>query len=149
MSTAGPPSANRPSPLPAVIGIGLAGALILVLGFWVSRRQPADDRQPEVSLLSPGSDTTTDGSVRLQFQTTRPLVLQPTGWGAGRFHLHALVNGVERMPAASDIQPLPGGDYQWLLSDLPDSAQVQLVWALPSHQRLTEGASALRLIRRQ
>ena len=143
------PTGNRPSLLPAIIGISLAGALILVLGFWVSRRQPADDRQPEVHLLSPGSDTTTNGSVRLQFQTTRPLALQPTGWGAGRFHLHALVNGVERMPAAADIQSLPGGDYQWLLSDLPDSAQVQLVWALPSHQRLTEGASAIRLIQRQ
>ena len=149
MSTAGPPSVSRPSPLPAIIGISLAGALILVLGFWVSRRQPADDRQPEVHLISPGSDTTTDGSLRLQFQTTRPLELQPTGWGAGRFHLHALVNGVERMPAARDILALPGGDYQWLLPDLPDSAQVQLVWALPTHQRLTEGASATRLIRRQ
>jgi hypothetical protein len=102
-----------------------------------------------VSLLSPGSDTTTNGSIRLHFQTTRPLVLQPTGWGAGRFHLHALVNGMERMPAAADIVALPDGGYQWLLSDLPDSARVQLVWALPSHQRLTEGASALRLIRRQ
>ena len=139
MSTAGPPAGNRPSLLP----------LILVLGFWVSRRPPADDRQPEVRLLSPGADTTSDGSVRLQFQTTRPLELQPTGWGTGRFHLHALVNGVERMPAASDIQALPGGDYQWLLSDLPDSAQVQLVWALPSHQRLPQGASAPRVIRRQ
>ena len=149
MSSVSPPSGNRPSLLPAIIGISLAGALILVLGFWVSGRPPADDGQPEVRLLSPGSDTTTDGAVLLQFQTTRSLALQPTGWGAGRYHLHAMVNGVERMPAAADIQALHDGGYQWLLSDLPDSAQVQLVWALPSHQRLTDGASALRLIRRQ
>jgi hypothetical protein len=143
------PLANqRPSLLPAVIGIGLAGVLILVLGFWVAQRPTAAGQQPEVRIISPAGDTTTDGTVTVRFSTSRPLELLPTGWGAGRYHLHALVNGIERMPAAHDIRPSPAGDYLWTLSDLPDSTELQLVWALPSHQQTGAGASAIHLIRR-
>ncbi|MEX2281705.1 MAG: hypothetical protein WEE89_04360 [Gemmatimonadota bacterium] len=142
------PADQRPSLLPVIIGIGLAGALILGLGFWVARRPAAAGQQPEVRIISPAGDTTTDGSVTLRFATSRPLELVPTGWGAGRYHLHAMVNGVERMPAASAIRPLSAGDYQWTLSELPDSAEVQLVWALPTHQQTGAGSSARHLIRR-
>jgi hypothetical protein len=149
VNNSSPVPGNRPSLLPAIIGISIAGALVLVLGFWIAGRPPAGDRRPDVRILAPSSDTTSDGRLLLEFETSQPLELQPTGWGTGRFHLHALVNGVERMPAANDIQARPRGNYSWLLSDLPDSAVVQLVWALPSHQRLTEGSSETRVVRRR
>ena len=148
MITGATPPANRPSVVPAIIGIGLAALLMLALGLWVSQRAPAENRQPEVRIISPTGDTSTAGSVALVFETTRPLELLPTGWGVGRYHLHAMVNDVERMPAARDVQPLSESQYRWVLFNLPDSARVQLVWATPSHQRLTEGASAQPLIRR-
>jgi hypothetical protein len=134
-------ASHRPSLLPVIIGISLAGALILVLGFWVSRRQPTSADQPRATLDSPARDTTITGPLQLEFRTEPPIRIQPTGWGTGRHHLHVLVNGVERMPAATDIEALGDTAYSWTLTGLPDSADVQLVWALPNHQRLTAGSS--------
>ncbi len=139
----------RPSVLPAVIGLFLAGLLILALGFWTATRKNQDPPIPTVTLVRPSADTTVDGALTLEFRTGRKLSLQPAGWGSGRYHLHALVNGSERMPAPADIRSMGGDRYSWVLSALPDSAQIQLVWALPNHQRRSEGASrAIQVSRR-
>ncbi len=147
MSAPEPLPPTRPSLLPAAIGISVAGAVILVLGFWVSDRSPARNAYPSITILSPVSDTTISGALALDFETGTPIEPLPAGWGAGRYHLHALINGLERMPAPADIQALPNGRYRWTLSGLPDSAVVQLVWALPSHQRLAADASVVRVVR--
>ena len=136
---AGTAPSGRPSALPAAIGVALAALAILGLGLWTASRP--DTAHPTVTLISPAQDTSVSGELALRFRSSRPLVLQPTGWGTGRYHLHVLVNGQERMPGPNDIRALDSDLYQWRLTDLPDSARVQLVWALPNHQRLAEGAS--------
>ena len=146
MTPAAAPS--RPSLTPAVIGIALAGALILVLGFWTARR-PVRVGHPQVDLLQPGRDTTVSGPLTLVFRSSQRLAMLPTGWGTGRHHVHVLANGVELMPAAADIRPLGNDRYAWVLAGLPDSAQLQLVWALPNHTRQAAGASRSVLVRTQ
>ena len=136
---------QRPSEQPRfysiVIGFALAGVLILGLGFWVSRRPtPA---QPSVMLLSPNRDTTFDRELDLHFETSIPLRLLPTGWGNGRYHLHALVDSVEVMAGAQDLQPTGANRFRWTLRGITRPARVQLIWALPNHGRLQTGASAV------
>jgi hypothetical protein len=119
---------------------------VLVLGFWTAKRPDRADH-PQVDLLHPAGDTTVTGPLTLVFWTSQPLSMQPTGWGTGRHHVHVLANGVELMPAADDIRPLGNDRYAWVLANLPDSAQLQLVWALPNHTRLVEGSSRSVLVR--
>ena len=137
---------SRPSLLPAVIGLVLAGALILVLGFWTASRPERADH-PTVDLLQPARDTTVTGPLTLVFRTSQRLNMEPTGWGTGRHHIHVLANGIELMPAAADIRPVGNDRYEWVLTSLPDSVQLQLVWALPNHSRLTAGSSRSVLVR--
>jgi hypothetical protein len=134
---------ERPSALPAALGLALAALLILGLGLWTATRRKTDPGSPSVTVIQPARDTVVSHQLTLRFSSSLPLSLQPTGWGAGRYHLHALVNGQERMAAAADIRTLSDSTYEWQLADLPDSARIQLVWALPNHRRLTQGASRL------
>jgi hypothetical protein len=146
--TASDPRAGRPPLLPAIVGITLAALLFLTLGLWTAARRNSTGPRPIVTILAPATDTVTHGgALSLYFQSTVQLRLQPAGWGSGRYHLHALVNGQERMPAAADITSTRDGSYLWRLTDLPDSAAIQLVWALPNHVRLPDGASRIILIR--
>jgi hypothetical protein len=132
-----------------VIGFGLAGFLILGLGVWTAKRPPSARRTPQIQLLQPTRDTVISGALTLRFATDAALALQPAGWGTGRFHIHALVNGVEQMPAPTDIRAAGNREYIWTFSDLPDSAEVVLVWALPDHRRTSEGASHAIQVRAQ
>ena len=131
----------KPSLVPIIIGFVLAGVFILGLGFWVSRRQPRDAQVPEIRLLTPATDTTIAGPITVRFQTEADLKLQSTGWGAGRYHLHALLDSTELMPAAADIAPAGDGTFTWTLPAIAAPSALQLKWSLPNHQRLDEGAS--------
>jgi hypothetical protein len=131
----------RPSLVPVIIGFALAGFFILALGFWVAFRPKPEDSVPVVTLIEPANDTVIAGMLTLQFSTTADLRLQPTGWGAGRYHLHAMVGNRELMPAAADIRDLGNNTFTWTLPALLDTATVQLVWSLPNHRRLTDGAT--------
>jgi hypothetical protein len=124
---------------PVVIGFALAGVLILALGFWVARRP--DRVAPRVVLISPAGDTAIAGPLELYFESSIPLQLTHTGWGNGPHHLHALIDSVEVMAAASDLRPAGDRRYRWTLTRIERPVTVQLVWALPNHGRLTTGAS--------
>jgi hypothetical protein len=140
-------NSRRPSLVPAVIGFAIAGVLILTLGFWTASRRISTRETPLITVLQPAQDTVISGDLTLRFASTIELAIQPAGWGSGRFHIHALVNGAERMPAPVDIQVVGDREYVWTLSALPASAEVQLVWALPDHRRTASGASGAILVR--
>lgn len=142
-------SSQRPSIVPAVIGFGLGGLLILVVGLWTASRRAVPAVVPRITLLQPSRDTTISGDLILRFTSTLTLSQQTAGWGAGRHHLHALVNGTEVMPAPADVARTGPNEYAWTIRAIPDSARVQLIWALPNHRRLTAGASQTVQIRRQ
>jgi hypothetical protein len=125
----------------AVIGFALAGTLILGLGFWVANRPTAS--LPALSLISPRHDTLVDGPLKVQFETNVTLRLQPTGWGSGRYHVHALLDSTELMPAAGDLKALGSNRYEWIMPAPQRPHRLQLVWALPNHARLATGSSAI------
>lgn len=126
--------------MPAVVGFVLAGALVLLLGFWVASRPPRV--HPQLALLAPRQDTVLHGPIRVQFQTSLPLRLQATGWGSGSYHVHALLDSTELMPAAADLRAIGPNQYEWVLPALEKPQRLQLVWALPNHARLPMGSSS-------
>ena len=140
--TAAPGPDSRPSLFPVVLGFVFAGILLLVIGFWAAQRQknPPTEAPPTLRLLSPAGDTAVTDTLTIQFETGAPLRLGPAGWAAGRYHLHALLDSVELMPAASDIRQLPHGPYIWTIKQAGPGS-LQLIWALPNHARLTENAT--------
>ena len=133
---------GRPSLLPVVIGFSFAGILLLAVSYWATQRQknPSAETPPALTLLSPARDTVITDTFTIQFRTGSPLRLGPAGWAAGRYHLHALLDGVELMPGAADIRQLPEGSYSWTFTMARPGA-FQLVWALPNHTRLRQGAT--------
>ena len=130
----------RPSLAPVIIGISLAAFTLLGLGLWVSQRDPRPTH-PSITLISPAADTVSADSITLVFETSVPLTLQPTGWGAGRYHLHAVAGNVELMPGAAQIKPISGNRYNWTIPPVASATPIQLMWSLPNHRRLSQGAS--------
>jgi len=131
-----------PSLLPVVLGFAFAGILLLAVSFWAARRQknPPAETPPALTLLSPVRDTVPGETLTIRFQTGAPLRLGPAGWAAGHFHLHALLDSVELMPAAADIRQTPEGSYTWTITPVRPGT-FQLIWALPNHTGLTENAT--------
>lgn len=128
------------------VGYAIAGAVVLGLGFWVAGRDPISPGAPEVWSLviyNPESGAVVDHPLTLMIETRAPLELGAQGWVAGRLHPHVLVNGVELMPAAADIEALGDGRYRWRLPTVSRGThQVQVVWSGPDHAQIPEGASA-------
>jgi hypothetical protein len=125
--------------LPVVLGFTLAGGLILLLGFFATRRQA--DVPLALTIRSPARDTLVDGPLRLLFESSLPLRLQSTGWGSGRYHVHVLLDSIELMPGATDIKAVGRGLYEWLIPAPATEHRLQLIWALPNHARVSIGSS--------
>ena len=128
--------------LPVIIGMGLTIVLLIVLGYIAQqRRQQQSVAAPVLRVLYPAPGASVDSPLVIQFATTAPLALQPTGWGAGNLHLHAMVNGVEYMPAAAEITR---GDsaYHWTIAPVARAPiELYLGWADQRHRALGAGAS--------
>lgn len=133
---------QRTSLMPVIVGFVLAASFLFLLG-WLSNRSrnAAPPVMPQVVLLSPARDTTAADSLTLTFSTSIPIELQQTGWGAGRYHLHTMVNTVELMPAAVDIKPIGENRYTWTVPLRDSVSTIYMLWALPNHSRLAEGSS--------
>jgi hypothetical protein len=128
-----------------IVAFVVAGLFVLLLGFWVASRQPADARPgpPELHILEPGESDVVGRPVLLRFRTTAPLEIGRGGWGAGPFHVHVHVDDREIMPGADDIVPLGNAEYRWTLSHIePGTRTLRLTWSDAAHRVLTEGASA-------
>lgn len=121
---------------------------MLILG-WVSasrRSAPTQDSIPSIRLLSPAGDTTVSTTFALVFEPGTQLRLLPTGWGAGRNHIHVRLNETEIMPAARDIEDLGNGRYRWTVQTPPGTYALQMIWSGPDHRALPGGESDTRSI---
>src|SRR5690606_29685375 len=93
-------------------------------------------------LLSPANGAAVTGPMELVFSVSGP-VLEPeaSGWSAAGFHVHAEIDGVERMPATADIRR-SGDRYTWTLAEpLTGEVTVRMVWSDARHRPVAEGAS--------
>lgn len=129
---------NEANRTPAIIGFLIAGAIILALGFLAGQGGGADDLDgvPELSIRSPQPGDTLTNPVTVEFVTPAPLELGPAGWVARDMHLHIMVDDVELMPAAADIQPA-GAGFVWTLPQLePGTHRLYLTWAGRHHGNL-------------
>lgn len=130
-----------------VLGIVGGAMLVAALAFLVAGGA-GDDGEVAASgpsplvLISPGDGAVLEGPVELVFTASgADLEPNPTGWGAEGFHVHADIDGVERMPAMADIRRT-GDRYTWTLADPPTGeVTVRLVWSDARHRPVAEGAS--------
>ena len=143
-----PQSQQRTSIAPVAIGIVILGITLLVLGrIAAARRNAPPETIPAIELISPASDTTISAPLILVFEPNTELRLQPTGWGAGRNHLHVRLDETEIMPGARDIEHLGDGRYQWTVPEArPGTYTLQLIWSGPDHRPLPDGRSQTRRI---
>jgi hypothetical protein len=82
--------------------------------------------------------------VSLVFRTSATIQPDPSGWAAGEFHLHAAIDGAERMAAPGEIQRLGGNLYRWQLGTLyPGRRSIRLFWATPDHRAAPGGDSVV------
>ncbi len=137
----------RRSIAPLVVSLLVAGALILVMGYWVGKRQAAgaavDSPPGNLTLLEPRDGAVVDGdALVLVFRTDAPLELTPRGWLAGAWHVHAMVDDVARMAGASDLRASGAGHFAWTLVLPPGEHTLALRWATLEHRVVTRGGSA-------
>jgi hypothetical protein len=133
----------RASVVPQIVGILIAGLVVLAIGLWLGRRPvgPAEGLL-QIELVRPSAGDTVVGNARIEFRTKARLTKAPEGWRAGRLHLHALVDGVELMPGAADITRIGDGAFVWQLPQLrAGEHEIALRWSAPDHRPVDEGAT--------
>ena len=130
---------QRPKILPVVIGIALTGILLACLAYAARLRNAAEATMaPELTIVAPAESAVVDSPLVIRFRSAHPLDLMDTGWGHDSFHLHASLNGVEYMPAASDIV-LTGEQYSWTIHAPRGPVRFYLGWADHMHRALQKG----------
>jgi hypothetical protein len=135
--------AQRPNFVPVVIGMALTCLLLAALGYLANRRAKVRyEPPPALSVITPTTGMAVDSPLLLRFTTGHHLDLRASGWGHDNYHLHAVVNGVEIMPAAADIVAADSLEYDWTLAGIPKgAAAIHLAWADHAHRPLRQGAS--------
>jgi hypothetical protein len=131
-----PPS--PPNRTPAIIGFLIAGAVILGASFLVSTLDgDAFDDVPPLTIAYPATGDTVANPVVIVFRTPGELTFDPAmGWTAGELHLHAMVGGLEVMPAAADIAAADSA-WSWRLPAIgAGTHRVYLTWAGRHHGNL-------------
>jgi len=130
-----------------VIAFVVLGLTLLFLGFWAAGLDRDPERfaakpAPPITILEPADGDTVGTDITLVFETPAPLRLTPSGWLAGRLHVHANVNGVELMPAAADMEEVGKNRFAWrLLPQRPGPATIRMEWATPDHRAVEAGGS--------
>ncbi|MGQ0561559.1 MAG: hypothetical protein ACT443_06765 [Gemmatimonadota bacterium] len=134
---------QRSNLLPVVIGIALTCVLLAGLAYAAKkRRDAARQPAPQLAVLQPEFGAAVDSPLVVRFASTRPLELRASGWGSASYHLHAWIDGVEHMPAATDIVALDSLRYQWTLAPVARGpVRLFLAWADQAHRPLRRGAS--------
>jgi hypothetical protein len=134
---------QRPNFLPVIIGIALTCVLLGALGYLANRRSKVQNEPPpSLGITSPAPGMATDSPLVIRFTSSHPLDLRASGWGHDNFHVHAVVNGTEVMPAAADIVRADSQHYEWTIAGIPrGSATYYLAWADQAHRPLRQGAT--------
>jgi hypothetical protein len=132
----------RRSVLPVAIGIALTCAFLLLLAYLGQRRDGQPRVVPDLTILSPLAGAAVDSPLIIRFSAAPDVSLLPTGWGFERLHLHAWIDGVAYMPAASDIRTTGPGTHHWTIPVARRGRRhVQLGWADAVHRELGSGRS--------
>jgi hypothetical protein len=119
----------------AIAGFLLAGAAILVIGFFLDNRA-GTGALPPLRILEPATGAVLANPITVRFATPAELRLTSAGWAAGPLHLHLMLDGREVMPAASDIAASDSG-FAWRLPPLPPGDHdLYLAWAARHHGNL-------------
>jgi hypothetical protein len=134
---------SRPSILPVVIGIALTCVMLAALGYAASRRNAVNRAgAPQLTIVAPAEGAAADSPLVIRFTSARPIELRESGWGHANFHLHAVVEHVEHMPAADDIVAVDSLEYQWTIAAAArGAAHFVLGWADQAHRPVLGGAS--------
>ena len=129
---------SRRSIAPVILGLLFTGALLAAIGYAASQRRKAEAGAPPViTLLTPADGDVVKSPIEVRFTSSRALAPGAGGWGDGRYHVHALINGLEYMPAAAEIKPEAAGTYSWRISvTVRGASTLSLVWADRAHRRL-------------
>ena len=127
---------------PVIIGIGFTILLLAGLAYIASqRRNVTGASTPQLTIVTPAPGMQIDSPLVIRFTSASPIVLHPSGWGAGNLHLHARINGVEFMPAAQDIRQ-EAEAYLWTIpSQQAGPVAIRLGWADQAHRELSSGAT--------
>lgn len=136
-------SEARKSIRPVAIGIALTAIMLMFLAYAASKRRAEIDAVPRLTVLSPTDGEAVTLPLIVRFTTTAPLELQPMGWTAASYHLHAWLGNTQLMPDANDIREIAHYTYEWRLDHAPpgEHQQFHLSWADMMHNPIPEGAS--------
>jgi hypothetical protein len=136
-----PPATTPVRIAPVIIGILLTIILLAGLAYISNLRRNSPSSAPALTIISPAQGAQIDSPLVLRFTSAQPIALRASGWGAGQYHLHAHVNSVEHMPAATDITR-QGSEYTWAIPAAPRGPlTIRLGWADLQHRAIVSGAS--------
>lgn len=129
--------------------LGALGAGMMVLALVVLIAGGEEDgvgrplaAPPAVTWLAPTSGSALSGPLVIEFDAAEELAPQPSGWGAGGFHLHLRLDALELMPGPGDVVALPSGGYRWTVGQLePGPHSLRIFWSDAQHQEVEGGAS--------
>ncbi len=136
-----PPASAPVRITPVIIGILMTIILLAGLAYISNLRRNSPSSAPALTIVWPAPGAQIDSPLVLRFTSAQPITLRPSGWGAGQYHLHAHVNSVEHMPAATDITQ-HGSEYRWAIPAAPRGPlTIRLGWADQQHRAVGSGAS--------
>jgi hypothetical protein len=137
------PDPGRRTFAPVLLGIALTCAFLLLIGYAARKRRAMESQPlPRLTIIAPARGDVVDSPLVVRFTSPRPLVLQPSGWGYQKFHLHVWINGVQHMPAGADIRQVDGETYDWMLASVRNGrATVYLGWADQAHRERRQSSS--------
>lgn len=136
-----------------VFGAVAAVALLAALWFALAGGEEDDGARPvapppPITVVEPRDGAEVAPPVAVVFDPGSRMRRDASGWvAAGRYHLHAMIDGVELMAAPHEIQPLEGTRYRWVLPLAPGEHRLRLQWSGPDHRTLAEGGSPPLVVR--
>ena len=134
---------ERRNVVPVVIGLALTSLFLLLLAYLANARRNAERfAVPAITILAPTDGAAVDSPLVVRFSSSQPIELRASGWGYRTFHLHALVNGIQHMPAATDLVAEDSAHYRWTLQAVSrGAAELYIAWADQAHRPLAKGGS--------
>lgn len=125
----------------------LAAVVLLVLGGGRDAGGGAGGdgaRPPRLEHIAPRDGETIGRPLQVVFRVPERMERLAGGWGVGDHHLHLELDGVELMPASSDIERLKDGEYRWVVAEPePGPHALRLLWSGADHRPMPETATPL------
>lgn len=124
------------------VGMMVLAAVMLIRGGETDGGARPVAGPPAIELLHPLPGASVAGPLAVLFRLDGELVRQPSGWGVDGLHLHLQLDALELMPAAADVEAVPGGAFRWTVGRLePGPHDVRLFWSDAAHRPVEGGES--------